>query len=88
MSLADAIDGLPQAAVDITAERLFDRHLARETCEEIDAARRALRAPGWYAHVLAQAGVERCQVNSLEGDPFCETDQPALLEQDLALYRS
>jgi uncharacterized protein len=35
---------------------------------------------------LAEAGVERCQVNSLEDDPFCETEQPELLEQDIALY--
>jgi hypothetical protein len=73
-------------AVDLTTERLFGHRLARDTCAEIDAACRALRAPGWYARVLMDAGVERCQVNSLEDDPFCETDQPALLEQDLALY--
>jgi len=73
-------------AVDLATERLFGRRLARDTCEEIDAACRALRSPGWYTRVLTQAGVERCQVNSLESDPFCETDQPALLEQDLALY--
>jgi uncharacterized protein len=73
-------------AVDLATERLFGRRLARDTCEDIDAACRALRAPGWYARVLTQAGVDRCQVNSLEDDPFCESDQPALLEQDLSLY--
>jgi uncharacterized protein len=73
-------------AVDLTTERLFGRRLTRDTCEEIDAACRALRTRGWYARVLTEARVERCQVNSLEDDPFCETDQPALLEQDLALY--
>ena len=73
-------------AVDVTTERLFGLRLDRGTCEAIDAACRALRAPGWYARVLAEAGVERCQVNSLEDDPFCETEQPELLEQDIALY--
>lgn len=73
-------------AVDVTTERLFGLRLTRATCVAIDAACRALRAPGWYARVLAQAGVERCQVNSLEVDPFCETQQPELLEQDLSLY--
>lgn len=73
-------------AVDVTTERLFGSRLARDTCEAIDTACRKLRAPGWYARVLAEAGVERCQVNSLEDDPFCETEQPELLEQDIALY--
>lgn len=73
-------------AVDVTTERLFGLRLARDTCEAVDAACRALRAPGWYARVLAEAGVERCQVNSLEDDPFCETEQPELLDQDISLY--
>ncbi|HET9736882.1 MAG TPA: hypothetical protein VFP78_02085 [Solirubrobacteraceae bacterium] len=73
-------------AVDVATERLFGVRLARDTCEAIDAACRALREPGWYARVLAEAGVERCQVNSLEDDPFCETEQPELLEQDISLY--
>jgi len=29
------------------------------------------------------ANIERCQVNSLEEDPFCETDMPDLLDQDI-----
>ena len=49
--------------VDVTTERLFGLRLTRDTCEEIDAACRALRAPGWYARVLREAGVERWEVN-------------------------
>jgi predicted TIM-barrel fold metal-dependent hydrolase len=61
--------------------------------EELDAAgflrvtegMRAGATPGFYRRVLRQAaGVELCQVNSLER-PFCETQYPDLLPQDLSL---
>lgn len=73
-------------AVDVTTERLFGQRLARDTCEEIDRHCRELRAPGYYRHVLNEvANIERCQVNSLEEDPFCETDMPDLLDQDISI---
>jgi hypothetical protein len=72
-------------AVDLTTERLVGLRLARDTCEEIDARLSALRVPGYYASVLRTANVERCQVNSLQEDPFCETQTPDLLDQDLSL---
>jgi hypothetical protein len=54
--------------------------------EEIDARLRALRVEGYYTRVLRTvANVERCQVNSLQQDPFCETQTPELLDQDLSL---
>jgi uncharacterized protein len=73
-------------AVDASAQKLFGVPLARDTCEQVDAAYRALRRPGYYRHVLHDvANVERCQVNSLDADPFCETDLPDLLDQDISI---
>ncbi len=73
-------------AVDLTTERLLGLRLTRETCEEVDERLRALRVEGYYAHVLrGVANVSRCQVNTLDADPFCETRSPELLEQDLAI---
>jgi hypothetical protein len=73
-------------AVDLTTERLFGRRLARDSCEEIDRGCRDLRRPGYYRYVLNDvANVERCQVNSLEADPFCETETPDLLDQDISI---
>jgi hypothetical protein len=73
-------------AVDLTTERLFGLRLGRDTCEEIDARLRGLRVEGYYATVLRSfANVERCQVNSLQEEPFCETHTPELLDQDLSL---
>ena len=73
-------------AVDVATERLFGTRLSRETCEEIDRACRELRRPGYYRYVLQDvAKVERCQVNSLESDPFCETETPELLDQDISI---
>jgi uncharacterized protein len=73
-------------AVDVGTDRLFGLVLGRDTVGELDAQLRALRAPGYYERVLRDvAGVERCQVNSLQEDPFCETQTPGLLDQDLSL---
>jgi hypothetical protein len=73
-------------ALDLTTERLFGVRLRRETCEEIDRRCRELRRPGYYRDVLrGVANVERCQVNSLDVDPFCETESPDLLDQDISI---
>ena len=67
-------------------ERLFGLRLARDTCEEIDERCRELRRPGYYRDVLHDvANVERCQVNSLDVDPFCETEMPELFDQDISI---
>ena len=74
-------------ALDLSTERLFGARLSAETCEAIDAAARDLRRPGYYRHVLREvANVESCHVHSLDHDPFCESADPALLQQDLSLY--
>lgn len=73
-------------AVDLTTERLFGLRLSRETCEEIDDRARRLRQPGYYRHVLHDvANVERCQVDSVDADPICISDDPELLDQDLSI---
>ena len=73
-------------AVDLTTERLFSLRLARDTCEEIDRRLRSLRTPGYYRGVLNElAGVERRQVNSVDHDPFCDTEMPDLLSQDISI---
>jgi hypothetical protein len=69
----------------------------RETCRELfaepalDAASftrisetMAAWRPGFYRDVLDVAGVESCQVNSLEAI-FCESEQPGLLFQDICI---
>jgi hypothetical protein len=73
-------------AVDLTTERLFGARLSAETCDEIDGRFRALRKEGYYRTILENvANVDRCQVHSLERDPYNETAYPELLEQDLSL---
>lgn len=73
-------------AVDVTTERLFGMRLCRNNCKAIDTALRELRSRGYYRQVLRDVGnVVRCHVNSLEHNPFCETESPDLLQQDLSL---
>lgn len=73
-------------AVDLTTERLFDMRLCAETCVEIDARLRAMRQPGYFRHVIRDvARVDWCQVHSVDQEPFCETETPDLLEQDLSI---
>lgn len=74
-------------AVDLSTERLFGAPLSADTCEAIDAAARDLRRPGYYREVVRNvANVESCHVHSLDHDPFCATEDPSLLRQDLSLY--
>jgi hypothetical protein len=73
-------------AVDATTERLFGERLSRATCEQIDRQFQELRRPGYYETVLRDAAnINRCQVNSLEFDPFWETETPHLLDRDLSI---
>jgi len=63
--------------------RLFGLELTARTVDPISEAMAELRRPGFYRIVLNDfAGVERCQVNSLE-TTFCETAYPDLMPQDL-----
>lgn len=73
-------------AVDLTTERLLGLSLSRETVEEIDVRLRALRVEGYYARVLRDvANISHCQVHSIEEHLLCESQQPELLRQDLAI---
>lgn len=72
-------------AVDETLARLFGvEHLDAESFVRVSDLMRHRARPGYYREVIAAAGVEVCQVNSLETF-FCETADPALLQQDLSL---
>jgi hypothetical protein len=73
-------------AVAETIRRVYEvEHLDVATFVEVsDRMRRTVR-PGFYRPILRDvAGVEVCQVNSLE-TTFCETQYPDLLQQDLSL---
>lgn len=75
-------------SVDLTTQRLFSLTLSRDTCEEIDDCCRALCKEGYYAYILKEiANVDRCQVQSIEDDLFCETRSPELFDQDITLTR-
>lgn len=54
------------------------------TFADVTERMRARVRPGLYRDTLARAGIESCQVNSLEAI-FRETEQPDLLMQDLSL---
>ncbi len=73
-------------AVRIAIERLYGvSELDGKTINRVAEGYRHTVKPGFYAIVLAQhAGVESCQVNSLEA-PFMESRQPQLLMQDLSI---
>ncbi len=72
-------------AVRLTCRLLFDvDDLDESTVDDITDGMRALARKGYYRHVLRDvANVETCQVNS-GGSPFCETEYPDLLNQDLS----
>jgi uncharacterized protein len=71
-------------AVRITGEALFaEVGLDAESFRRISETIASWQA-GFYADVLATAGIESCQVNSLEAI-FCETEHPELLAQDICI---
>ncbi len=72
-------------AVDETLARLFavDR-LDGASFVRVSEQMAQRTRPGFYRDVIAAAGVEVCQVNSLEAF-FCESADPDLLQQDLSL---
>jgi hypothetical protein len=73
-------------AVRIAIEHLYDvTELNARTVHQLAERHTALVQPGFYATVLREhAGVETCQVNSLQA-PFMESRQPDLLLQDLSI---
>lgn len=73
-------------AVDVSTKRLFGLRLSKDSCLAIDEAMMDLRRPGYYRQVLREvANIEYCQVNSIEVDPYCPSESPDLLRQDLSI---
>lgn len=66
-------------AVTRTVELLFGQHTwDGAACERISQRMRQHARPGFYRTVLDAAGVESCQVNSLEAALFCASSTPEL----------
>lgn len=73
-------------AIRWTIEALYGvRDLNGTTIKQVDERYRAAVRPGFYRRILAgSAGVESCQVNSLE-KTFMTSQQPGLLMQDISI---
>jgi predicted TIM-barrel fold metal-dependent hydrolase len=73
-------------AVRLAVQRLYGvGELEAKTIGRVAEGYRRWVKPGFYARLLGEhAGVESCQVNSLEA-PFIESQQPLLLMQDLSI---
>lgn len=74
-------------AVRIAAERLYGvDDISAQTFEAMDEAYRALISPGFYERVLREvAGIDSCQVDSLDAVVYRETERPLLLMQDISI---
>jgi hypothetical protein len=75
-------------AVDVTTEVLFGHCLSTSSVESIDRASRDIRIAGYYDTLLAQAGIERCQVHTIDAaaDPIAVPYESNLIDLDLSLY--
>lgn len=74
-------------AVCIALKELYGvEELSSRTVKNVQTGYETVRRPGFYKHVLCDlANIESCQVNSLEGAPFKESDMPTLLMQDISI---
>ncbi len=74
-------------AVVIALQQLYGVDgLSAKTVQQVQAGYEAVRKPGFYDTILRDhANIMSCQVNSLEGTPFMETDMPLLLMQDISI---
>lgn len=60
--------------------------LSAHTVAAVQAGYERVRRPGFYQRILQDLGrIESCQVNSLTGQPFLESDMPTLLMQDISI---
>ena len=73
-------------AVRIAMQRIYDvDDLSAATVEKVQAGYEQTRRPGFYRHILCELGkIESCQVNCLSR-PFCESEMPTLLMQDISI---
>ena len=78
--------GYGQASMLAIRELYGVEELSAATVGLVQEGYERLRRPGFYNFVLKEkAGIESCQVNSLEGTPFMQTSMPSLLMQDLSI---
>ena len=60
--------------------------LSAATVGDLQKRYEAFKKPGFYRELLRErAGIQSCQVNSLEGTPFRKSEDPLLLMQDLGI---
>ena len=73
-------------AILISLKKLYDvDNISRDNLELIQEKYLKLKKKGFYKTVLKDiANVKSCQVNSLAGKLFCETEYPDLLMQDIS----
>jgi uncharacterized protein len=74
-------------AVRIAIEELYGvADLTEQSIAQVQAGYEKVRQRGFYQHILRdRAGIESCQVNSLTGEPFKQSDMPTFLMQDLSI---
>lgn len=74
-------------AVRITVQKLYGiDDITDSTVRKIDEKVKELIKPGFTRYVIKEvANIDHCQVNSLEDEPFCETDHPDFLLQDIGI---
>ncbi len=74
-------------AVSIAIKQLYGvEQLSAATVKKVQDEYERVRKPGFYKRILCDmANIESCQVNSLEGVPFMESELPELLMQDLSI---
>jgi predicted TIM-barrel fold metal-dependent hydrolase len=73
-------------AVRIAMQQIYEvDELSGTTVKKVQAGYEQTRKAGFYRRILCELGkIESCQVNYL-GRPFCESDMPTLLMQDLSI---
>ena len=74
-------------AVRISIRDLYGvDELSEKTVSRVQAGYERTRRAGFYRRILRErARIESCQVNSLAGRPFHESDMPTLLMQDISI---
>lgn len=78
--------GYGQASLRAIQQLYGVKDLGRGAIRQVQVGYQQVRKPGFYTHILKEvAGIESCQVNSLEGTPFMKSSHPALLMQDLSI---
>ena len=74
-------------ATRLAIRELYDvEEISAATIARVQAGYEQTRRAGFYQHILQDlAKIESCQVNSLGGAPFHESDMPTFLMQDISI---